>query len=179
MASSYHQLGMVAKDRGDYDQALEWYRKSLAIAEALGDRAGMASSYHQLGAVAQARGDYDQALEWYRKSLAIEEALDDRAGMASSYGQLGALLTEQGDVEPAVPLLLDSLIIFLEIGSPDARIVLRWLASQRQMLGEGRFREIVGQHLSREDVVGLIELLDQQNAAEAASATPSERGEAG
>jgi tetratricopeptide repeat protein len=40
---------MVAQRRGDYDQALEWYRKSLAIKEELGNRAGMANSYHQLG----------------------------------------------------------------------------------------------------------------------------------
>jgi hypothetical protein len=99
--------------------------------------------------------------------------------MARSYGQLGTLLTEQGDAEAAVPLLLDSLVIFLEIESPDARVSLRWLARQRRMLGEGRFREIVGQHLSGEDVDRLIKLLDQQGAAEAAPATPFKRGETG
>jgi hypothetical protein len=98
--------------------------------------------------------------------------------MARSYHNLGLLLTEQGDVEAAVPLLLDSLIIFLEIESPDAWNSLRWLARQRQMLGDGRFREIVGRHLRQEDTDGLIGLLDQQEAAEAASATPSERSEA-
>jgi hypothetical protein len=99
--------------------------------------------------------------------------------MASSYHQLGALLTEQGDLEAAVPFTLESLIIFLDIGSPDARIALHSLARQRQMLGESRFREIVGQHLSREDTDRLIDVLDQQDAAEAASATPPERGEIG
>jgi uncharacterized protein HemY len=58
-AAFLHQLGIVAHRRGDYNQALAWYRQSLAIKEALGDRAGMASSYHQLGIVAQDRGDYD------------------------------------------------------------------------------------------------------------------------
>lgn len=33
MASSYHQLGMVAQQRGDYERALDWYRQSLAIKE--------------------------------------------------------------------------------------------------------------------------------------------------
>jgi tetratricopeptide (TPR) repeat protein len=82
-AKHLHQLGILA--RGDYDQALDWYRKSLEINEALGNRAGVASSYHQLGMVAHERGDYDQALDWYRKSLEIKEALGDRAFMASSY----------------------------------------------------------------------------------------------
>jgi len=37
-----HQLGVVAYRRGDYDAALDWYHKSLAIREQLGDRVGMA-----------------------------------------------------------------------------------------------------------------------------------------
>ena len=80
MATSYHQLGIVAQDRGDLDAAEDWYRKSLAIKEALGDRPGMATSYHQLGMVAQERGDLDAAEDWYRKSLAIKEALGNRPG---------------------------------------------------------------------------------------------------
>ena len=51
-------LGDLAQLRGDYDAALDWYRKSLAIKEQIGDRAGMAASYHQLGIIAQDR-DYD------------------------------------------------------------------------------------------------------------------------
>ena len=40
--ASYHQLGIVAQDRGDLAAAEAWYQKSLAIDEALGDRPGMA-----------------------------------------------------------------------------------------------------------------------------------------
>ena len=50
MATSYQQPGQrIVRRRGDYDAALDWYRKALAIDEQLGDRAGMAGSYHQLG----------------------------------------------------------------------------------------------------------------------------------
>ena len=45
---------MTAQDRGRLDEAEDWYRKSLAIDEELGDRRGMASGYHQLGMTAQA-----------------------------------------------------------------------------------------------------------------------------
>jgi hypothetical protein len=44
MSSTYHQLGIVAQDRGDYETAEELYRNSLAINERLGDQAGVASS---------------------------------------------------------------------------------------------------------------------------------------
>ena len=101
-AGYQHQLGMVAQLRGDYDAALDWHRRSLAIDEELGDRAGMASGYHQLGGVAQERGDYDAALDWYRRSLAIDEELGNRAGMASGYHNLGAVAQERGDYDAAL-----------------------------------------------------------------------------
>ena len=31
MATSYHQLGIIAQERGAYQEALKWYRRSLAI----------------------------------------------------------------------------------------------------------------------------------------------------
>ena len=84
LAVIYHQLGMVAQDRGRLDEAADWYARSLAISEELGDRPGMAASYHQLGMVAQDRGRLDEAADWYARSLAIKEELGDRPGMAAA-----------------------------------------------------------------------------------------------
>jgi hypothetical protein len=44
---------VASQDRGDYDTAIDWHRKALAIFEQLGDRAGMAGGYFQLGIIAQ------------------------------------------------------------------------------------------------------------------------------
>jgi tetratricopeptide (TPR) repeat protein len=93
---------MVAQRRGepaDRDAAEQWYRKSLAISEALKDRGGLAASYHQLGGLAYDRGHLAAAEEWYRKSLAISEALKDRPRMAATYHQLGMVAQRRG--EPA------------------------------------------------------------------------------
>jgi tetratricopeptide (TPR) repeat protein len=48
-ATCIHQLGMIAQERGDYQQAEERYRASLTIEEELGNRSGIASTYGQLG----------------------------------------------------------------------------------------------------------------------------------
>jgi tetratricopeptide (TPR) repeat protein len=118
-ASAYlHQLGNVSLHRGDYDAALDWYGKSLAIDEQLGNRAGMAVSYHQLGMVADNHGDYDAALDWYGKSLAIEEQLGNRAGIASSYGQLGNVSYRRGDYDVALDWCRKALAIFEQLGDP-------------------------------------------------------------
>ena len=64
MASTYHQLGMTAQDRGRLDEADEWYRKALTIKEELGNRPSMALTYAQLGLLAEDRAQAPLALQW-------------------------------------------------------------------------------------------------------------------
>jgi tetratricopeptide (TPR) repeat protein len=64
MAISYHHLGNTAQLRGRLDEADEWYRRSLAIEEELGNRPGMALSYAQLGLLAEQQGQASSSLEW-------------------------------------------------------------------------------------------------------------------
>ena len=42
MTASYHQLGILAQDRGRLDEAEDWYRSPWPLSEELGDRPGMA-----------------------------------------------------------------------------------------------------------------------------------------
>ena len=111
-----HQLGNLALLRGDYDQALYWYLKSLEVFEQLGDRTGMAKSYGQLGNLAFQRSDLDQALDWGRKSLAIFEQLGDRTGMGKSYYQLGMVAQRRSDYDQALDWYLKSLAISEQLG---------------------------------------------------------------
>ena len=117
MASTYHQLGITAQDRGRLDEAEDWYRKALTINEELGNRPGMASTYHQLGITAQDRGRLDEADDWYRKSLAINEELGDRPGMASTYHQLGITAQDRGRLDEADDWYRKSLTINEELGN--------------------------------------------------------------
>ncbi len=117
IAGIYHQLGIVAQERGQLDEADEWYRKSLAIKEELGDRPGMAITYHQLGNAATDRGRLSEAGEWYRKSLAINEELGDRPGMASTYHQLGNIARRAERLDDADRWYGKSLAINEELGN--------------------------------------------------------------
>jgi tetratricopeptide (TPR) repeat protein len=71
LATNLHQRGFVAKQRGSYEEALEWYRKSLAIGEELGNRAGMASSLGQIGVLLTKTGRAEEAVPWNLRSLSI------------------------------------------------------------------------------------------------------------
>ena len=140
LAVGYHELGIIAQDRGRLDEADEWYRKSLEIREGLGDRPVMARSYHQLGNVAYLRGQLEEADEWYRKSLEIKEDLGDRPGMASTYHQLGMTAQDQGQLDEADQWCRKSLAISEDLGDQPG------MARSYQLLGataqdQGRLEE--------------------------------------
>ena len=115
---TYHQLGIVAQLRDDLTAAEQWYRKSLEIKEALGDRPALASTYHQLGKVAQDRGDLPAAEGWYRKSFEISETLGNRPGLALTSGQLGLLAEARGDPGGALDWIVRCVALFPEFPHP-------------------------------------------------------------
>jgi tetratricopeptide (TPR) repeat protein len=86
LSVSHDRIGNVELRLGNVDAALAAYRKSLAIAEALGlhDPANtewqrdLSVSHNRIGDVELLLGNGDAALAAYRKSLAIREALSLR-----------------------------------------------------------------------------------------------------
>jgi tetratricopeptide (TPR) repeat protein len=52
VATSYNNIGVVCKNKGDYDKALEWYQKCLDIElKTLGaEHPDVATSYHNIRA---------------------------------------------------------------------------------------------------------------------------------
>jgi tetratricopeptide (TPR) repeat protein len=137
LAVVYHQLGNVLYLRGNFGAAEQWYRKSLAIREALGDHRGLAGSFHQLGMVAQDRGNLAAAEQWYRKSLAILEALGDRPRVAASYHQLGIVAQNRGDLAAAERWYRKSLTVFEALGDrPNLAQSYQQLGMVKQLRGD-------------------------------------------
>jgi tetratricopeptide (TPR) repeat protein len=116
LAVAQHQLGRVAEEQGQLDEAADWYARALAIEEKLGDRLKMAGAYHQLGNVASVRGWLDEATEWYARALAIRAELGDRPGMAASYHQLGSVAFVRGQLDEAAEWYARALAIEGELG---------------------------------------------------------------
>jgi tetratricopeptide (TPR) repeat protein len=61
--------------KGDYDKALDYYGRSLAIEEEIGDKYGMGFSLNNIGNVHWYKGDYKKAEEYLEKSLAIQKEI--------------------------------------------------------------------------------------------------------
>ena len=88
-ASVYHQLGVVAYARKEYEQAVEWHQKSLAINERTNSQTDSADNYYQLGLISHAQSEFEQAREWHEKALAIRESEGDDEEMAKGLHQIG------------------------------------------------------------------------------------------
>jgi tetratricopeptide (TPR) repeat protein len=97
MASTYHNLGSLAQDRGDYDEATRQYQRALEIFERLGNQASMATTYSQLGILEaeQPDGSAATAVGWHVKALAIRlhmsapQAANDLRRLAAHRKELG------------------------------------------------------------------------------------------
>ncbi len=116
LAVPYHQLGLIAQQRGRLDEATDWYAQALPLWEELGDQENTARGYYQLGRIAEIQGRLDEAKDWHARSLAIRQDIGDRLHAAGNYNQLGSIAEQQGHLDEARDCYARSLSIKKELG---------------------------------------------------------------
>ena len=88
-AAVFHQMGEVAQNRWQLEEAHDLYTQSLAIIEGGEDQEPIADDYYGLGMVCQYRRRYTEAKEWFSKALDIHQRVDDAEEMVKDYRSLG------------------------------------------------------------------------------------------
>ncbi|KST70171.1 tetratricopeptide repeat protein [Mastigocoleus testarum] len=114
IATTYHELGIVAQELREYQQARDYYQNALEIKIEYSDRYGSANTYHQLGRVAQELREYQQARDYYQNALEIKIEYGDRYECAGTYGALGMLAQTEENYSEARNYLQQALEIFVE-----------------------------------------------------------------
>ncbi|TEU16717.1 MAG: tetratricopeptide repeat protein, partial [Anaerolineales bacterium] len=84
-----NDLGSLYQDKGEWERAIEYYERSLAIDEKVGDEHGMSPTLNNLGSVYRDKGEWERAIEYYERSLAIDEKVGDEHGMSPTLNNLG------------------------------------------------------------------------------------------
>jgi len=87
----YRNLGNVNFKMEKYEDAINWYQKSLQIALALDNKAGIAKGYHNIGEVYLLIGDSAQANKAFTRAQKIKESIGDKASLANEYRSRGNL----------------------------------------------------------------------------------------
>ena len=109
VATLYNNLGNVSDFNGEYDDALEYHYKALALREKLlpADHPDLASTHNNLGIVYRIIGDYAKSIENHNESLRIKKIAlgggDPRVG--NSFHNIGVAFAELGDYDLALEYL--------------------------------------------------------------------------
>ncbi|NJN60112.1 MAG: tetratricopeptide repeat protein [Leptolyngbyaceae cyanobacterium SL_5_9] len=114
-AAVCNNLGGAYDSLGQYQQTIDFYRRSSEIQRQIGDRKGEANSLNNLGGAYYSLGQYQQAIEFLQQSLEIMRQISDRKGEASSLGNLGNAYYLLGQYQQAIEFLQQSLEIMRQI----------------------------------------------------------------
>jgi tetratricopeptide (TPR) repeat protein len=106
VANLYVFLGYGFVKLANYDEALKYFQKALAVwKKLLGiEHPSTAASYNHIGFVYYNQGDYANALEYYQNALDIREKVlgKEHFDIAISYNNIGGIYNEQGDYPKAL-----------------------------------------------------------------------------
>src|SRR5690606_30766147 len=98
-------------------RAVDYYHKSLAIAEKGDNLYAVSNPLHNIAIIYQKTKDYNQALKYAKKALKIRQQIDNKDFIAESYLFIGGVYHLVGEFEEAEKTLLIAEKIFIEISN--------------------------------------------------------------
>jgi tetratricopeptide (TPR) repeat protein len=132
-------LGIVYKNLGEIQRAIQFYEQHLTIAREIGDRRGEGAALGNLGIAYKNLGEPQRAIQFYEQALLIDREIGDRRGERNALGNLGTAYAALGETSRAIQFVEQQLAIDREIGDRRAEgIALVNLGSTYLKLGETR-----------------------------------------
>jgi len=114
-ACVFHQFGVISYGQAKYEQAIQYYQKSLEMQKQipLTDHSLLAASFHNIGTVYMKTNEHSKALEYYKKALEIlsRSVPVDHKSLASTYHNIGNVYNDTSDYSQALQYFQKSLEI--------------------------------------------------------------------
>jgi tetratricopeptide (TPR) repeat protein len=129
-AWSVYRLGGIYAGLGRHEEALDSYQEALVLLRGLGDRLGEGWTLYRLGGVYADLHRHEEAIDFYQQGLETFREAADRLGEGCVLRRLGEALQRVHGIEAAQACWREALIIFTELGAPQADDV-------RVLLGDG------------------------------------------
>ena len=147
-------MGVMARRRGNSEEAQARLDGALAIHWGIGNPYGMANTLRELGVLAQLRADLDRAQTHYEGALRICRELGDRQGEANARLRLGVLDERRGDLDSAQAHNEAALHSYREVGDRhgegNARLQVGILAERRGNLDDAQSNSEAALHIFRD-----------------------------
>ena len=118
-AKALNNIGNVYRRLSDYDRALEYYEKALALNEELGNKDGVAASIGNIGIVYEKLSLFAKALEFYVKALALREEVGNKGGAAITIGNIGVVYFKLSQYANALEYYEKALALDKELDNKD------------------------------------------------------------
>ncbi len=112
-------LAYLYEQEGEITLALEYNKKSLALAEKNGNKKDQASILNNMAAIYKDQGRIDEALKLHIRSLKLRIATGNKEGMATSYNNIGLIFASQGNIRSALDFYSRSLKIYEDLKIAD------------------------------------------------------------
>ena len=109
-------LGVLARQRDDYDGALHWLEQARAAWETLGDLDGVNQTMLEIGILYWRQGQPAKARQSLEDGLALARQLDDQRSAAAAINSLGNMAWSQGDYTTAEGFYTQSLALQQALG---------------------------------------------------------------
>ncbi|MBN1339362.1 MAG: tetratricopeptide repeat protein [Bacteroidales bacterium] len=100
-AMSYQIAGVIHKNKGNFELAMEKQVKAARILENIGNKMMLASSYNDLGVLNKNLGHYEKAIGYYKKSLAIIMEAGNERVSALLLNNIGTIYDAKEDLDSA------------------------------------------------------------------------------
>ncbi len=131
--SIFNNMGLVYSELSEFDKALQYYDKYLAVTREQKTPREQAIALMNIGLVHFKNNNQPMALDYYQQSLTIAEPNEYQQVIAYVLSNTGATLNKKGDYKEALASFQKSIAVAGKIG--DARIMLQSLGG----VGESYF----------------------------------------
>ncbi len=99
LVAIYSLLGSAYHLKGDLENALLYFSKSLRFAEELGDRSSELAQLNNIALIFRKEGELDKALNYLEKSLELATNENDKA---SRYNNIAVVYSDKGEYAKAI-----------------------------------------------------------------------------
>lgn len=105
MATCCNNIGLLYRDKGELNIALEFFQRGMALAEETENRPEFAAAINNIGTIRQMKGDFEAASTYFERSLKIFEEIGNDLYLCEPLHNLIQLAVLEGSPERAQPYL--------------------------------------------------------------------------
>ena len=118
---SYENLGIVNREKKNYDRALFYYFKAIKLIPT-DDSSGVAFAYNDIGAAYSLKNETKKASFYLRQSIRIRENINELEELAYTYNYLGENYERAGNLTSAEQNIKKAYAIAAKIGNNKQRV---------------------------------------------------------